>query len=53
MREITEDDINKIETILGELNYVSIYLVHRKQHIKAIIEEAEEWVSELKKEIIK
>ena len=48
MREITEDDINKIETLVGELKHCSLFYIARKEYIQNLCCEADEWVEEIK-----
>ena len=49
MREITEDDINKIETIIGELKHCAFFYISRREYIQNLCCEADEWVEEIKK----
>jgi hypothetical protein len=48
MRNITEDDINKIETIIGELKHCANFYIARKEYIQNLCCEADEWVEEMK-----
>lgn len=49
MREITQDDINKIETIIGYLIFLNEkFITSQQEIIKGCILEAGEWLGELK-----
>ena len=50
-KEMTEDDINKIETLIGFLEYLNgLVLNPTTDVISGCIEEANEWVKEIKGE---
>lgn len=45
---LSNDDVNKIETLLGELEHCSMFYLSRKDYLQNLIAEAKEWVEEIK-----